>query len=1150
MTVEELQVLITADTNNIRKELNNVQSSLGKLQNKVNNTSKGILSSVIKGNIAAKLVATTVRAITNNISGAISRLDTLNNFPKVMSNLGVSSQDANASLKRLNQGLLGLPTTLDDAVSSVQRLTSSNGNVKASTEMFLALNNAILAGGASMQIQSSALEQLSQAYAKGKPDMMEWRTALTAMPAQLKQVAIAMGYVDANQLGEALRGGTVSMNDFMVKLVQLNRNGVNGFKSFEEQAANSTGGVATSMTNVKTAITRGLADIMNAIGQSNIAGFFQGIARAINSVIPYVSAFVKVMMMAVSFVGRLFKGNSNVAKESENVSNSLNSVGSSGGVAAKGIDEATGSAKKLKKELTGLAGFDDMTVLKEHDNTSGGGSSTGSTGGVGALGNIDMSAFDKLDEAEDKVQKIVDKLLTFFKPLQDIDFMPLKKSFDNLYSAIKPVGKLINDSLKKAYEKVLVPLAKFTIEKALPTFFNLLANAIKVLTPVIKAFQKVGEWLYDKFLLPIAKWTGNVIINALKGLSDALGKLADKINSNKGAQKVLEGIATAITSVAIAYGVFKVAWAAGLAIQGAITAFVGFQTAVGACVTAMSVMPAAATLIASQMTVLQLAYALCTGQLTLHEVATALATKAQLLFNAAMSANPIGLVIVAVAALTAGVIALAYALNGGTEAQKQEAEAMKEKAQAAADLKKSYEDLHETQQQAIDSGLSELQHTQTLANQLRELADEKGNVAEKDRARAEFILGELNEALGTEYEMVDGQIQKYDELCNTIDKAIEKKKLQCLFEAREVEYRQALSKWTDIVRQKEEAKLELEKAINDFEEDSSRANAERLISAQERYNDLDATVNECARDIRTYEDAMTENLKGNTEEAKNLLMNKQRSFETFDSTVEKGAEEQTRILKEQQDTALTNLTEYAKNYKAGVEGYTLDGLREAMDYAEKAKTEYAKVGKNINEGLQQGLNETKGKVTGTISGEMTDINNEAQRGLDEHSPSRKFYTYGENINQGLINGLNSNSGRVNSTVGSIASGLLNRFKNILGIHSPSSVFKGFAKNTIQGYVNGIDENSNLAVHSIENMAKDLTRVDIEPSLNTDFEIRRNVEVTNTMSNQNLIDKMSEFADKDIVNNVTVKIGEDTIISKVIKGIQDKNFETNGGAFAL
>ena len=292
MTIEDLQVLITANTDSLRKEIEKSKKDITSLQKTANDTSSKMLKSfkLLKAGIIALGIG---KLIGSQMDDAVSRLDALNNFPRVMSNLGVSNADAKASVDRLSEALIGLPTTLDDATNSVQRFTSANGNVKASTEMFLALNNAILAGGGSAQVQSTALEQLSQAYAKGKPDMMEWRSAMTAMPAQLKQVAIAMGYASSNELGEALRSGKVSMNDFMKTLIELNKNGANGFKSFEEQARNATGGVGTSITNMKTALTRGLADIMNAIGQSNIAGFFNGIAKAINAVVPYIVGFVK-----------------------------------------------------------------------------------------------------------------------------------------------------------------------------------------------------------------------------------------------------------------------------------------------------------------------------------------------------------------------------------------------------------------------------------------------------------------------------------------------------------------------------------------------------------------------------------------------------------------------------------------------------------------------------------------------------------------------------------------------------------------------------------------------------------------------------------------------------------------------------------------
>lgn len=418
MTIEDLQVLITANTDSLRKEVQKAQKDITGLQKTANDTSSKMLKSfnMLKKGIIALGIG---KIIGSQMDDAVSRLDALNNFPRVMSNLGISNDDAQASMKRLSDALIGLPTTLDEATQSVQRFTSANGNVKASTEMFLALNNAILAGGGSAQVQSTALEQLSQAYAKGKPDMMEWRSAMTAMPAQLKQVAIAMGYASSNELGENLRSGKVSMNDFMKTLIELNKNGANGFQSFEEQARNSTGGVATSMQNVKTAITRGLADIMNAIGQSNIAGFFQGIAKAINSVIPYIVGFVKACVTAVGVISSLF--GKSTKKDVDSTSTSLKNLGNSGGSTSKGLDKATGSANKLKKALNGLSAFDEMNVLKEADSGSSGDSDSGGFDASAGLGDIDLSGFDTgLGNVSSKADEVAQHIMEIFSAVGNV----------------------------------------------------------------------------------------------------------------------------------------------------------------------------------------------------------------------------------------------------------------------------------------------------------------------------------------------------------------------------------------------------------------------------------------------------------------------------------------------------------------------------------------------------------------------------------------------------------------------------------------------------------------------------------------------------------------------------------------------------------
>lgn len=253
----------------IDTELNtkDFENGLDKMQNSSKNAGSTI-KNIVAGLGITKLISKGLSVISSSIDDAVKRVDTLNNFPKVMSNLGISAEESSEAVDKMSEKLAGLPTTLDQGAAAVQRFTSKNGDVKKSTDLFLALNNAILAGGAPAEIQASALEQLSQSYAKGKPDMMEWRTAMSAMPAQLKQVAIAMGYVDADALGEALREGTVSMDDFMDTITKLNTEGVNGFQSFEEQARNSTGGIQTAIVVAKTQVVKGVASMINGINKS------------------------------------------------------------------------------------------------------------------------------------------------------------------------------------------------------------------------------------------------------------------------------------------------------------------------------------------------------------------------------------------------------------------------------------------------------------------------------------------------------------------------------------------------------------------------------------------------------------------------------------------------------------------------------------------------------------------------------------------------------------------------------------------------------------------------------------------------------------------------------------------------------------------
>ena len=247
--------------------LNGVGAESGKtFHNSFLDNVKGTALGVAVGN----LVSTGFNQFMGGLSTGIERLDIIKNFPRVMENLGVDSRSAAEAVDRVQQALVGLPTSLQGGVQAVQRLTTSMGDVDRATDVFIAFNNALVAGAAPASLQASALEQFSQAVAKGKPDMLEWRSLMNAMPAQLEQVAQSMG-MTSSELGEGLRKGDIAMDDFLDAIVALNETGVGEYGSFSEQVTAATSTIGTALTNVTNRIGAGWAAILDVIGQGNIA---------------------------------------------------------------------------------------------------------------------------------------------------------------------------------------------------------------------------------------------------------------------------------------------------------------------------------------------------------------------------------------------------------------------------------------------------------------------------------------------------------------------------------------------------------------------------------------------------------------------------------------------------------------------------------------------------------------------------------------------------------------------------------------------------------------------------------------------------------------------------------------------------------------
>lgn len=267
-------------TSSIADQLDGAFSGASKIGGKAGSDAGGKFSSGLSAKAGAvmglvsSVTSKAFDAISNSLGSAIGRVDTMNNFPKVMKNLGYSSQEAEASIKKMSASIDGLPTSLPGLTSMVQQLAPLCSNLDEATNIGIAFNDMCLASGASTADVSRAMQQYSQILSKGKPELQDWKTLQEVMPGQLNQVAKALIGPTANSkdLYNALKDGSITMDDFNAAVLKLDQEGVDGFASFAQQAKDSTQGIGTALDNISNRVAKAVQTIINAFGAENISG--------------------------------------------------------------------------------------------------------------------------------------------------------------------------------------------------------------------------------------------------------------------------------------------------------------------------------------------------------------------------------------------------------------------------------------------------------------------------------------------------------------------------------------------------------------------------------------------------------------------------------------------------------------------------------------------------------------------------------------------------------------------------------------------------------------------------------------------------------------------------------------------------------------
>ncbi len=277
MANKEVIVRLGADISGLKRSMSDAQKTVSGGTKGIGSMFKGVTSTIGKvvssvGKIAGtvgvfKLVDSAIGMITGSVGDAVNRVDTLRNAGKVFMNMGFGAEDADRMMKNLNESITGLPTPLDGAVRSVQTLSSATQDLDRAEQIFSAMNNGILGFGGSAQDVDGAVNMLSRSIGRGTMNGQEWNSIYDKAPALLDALAGSMGYT-MDELRTGLSEGTISMTDFEDGMIDLNKNGTDSMASLEKMAKDMTGGISTSIANMRTAVVRGMGNVIESFDEA------------------------------------------------------------------------------------------------------------------------------------------------------------------------------------------------------------------------------------------------------------------------------------------------------------------------------------------------------------------------------------------------------------------------------------------------------------------------------------------------------------------------------------------------------------------------------------------------------------------------------------------------------------------------------------------------------------------------------------------------------------------------------------------------------------------------------------------------------------------------------------------------------------------
>ena len=494
------------------------------------------------------------------------------------------------------------------------------------------------------------------------------------------------------------------------------------------------------------------------------------------------------------------------------------------------------------------------------------------------------------------------------------------------------------------------------------------------------------------------------------------------------------------------------------------------------------------------------------------------AKDAQLLLNAAQKANLFGLI--AGLAVGAGIAIYDYYRNleDSLEPTSLVSEKTQELCDKLSDQRTKWEEAKDAADTNIKNKDAEFQYYEGLKAELDGIVDGNGRIKEGYENRAKFITEELGDVTGEEIEIVDGVIQKYDELSVKLDEVLLKKKGEAYANIYADQFSEALSGKDDALN----AYMEAQNNYNSFRThtiytDSGQRNL-RIAELEQSYENLralgpDPTDDWFGGTLWTDFNNVKKELNQLKQEAadestlQQALMNAEDMYSEYSTTIANYQQLQQAITSGTKDELETSMY-YLENHFAtaetatsgylqrqayrinnelgntktavanGMAGVTQEDVTAMENMNIKAGIEWRKATSNAQKSMDDTVAaaaELSGKLwspmaaAATTGGSTFKATFDAQdtpsafNGLLERSQNIAYELYNNaayaaNMSaDGYLNTMEERRRQLEASVSYTASMISNAFNSALGIASPSKKFGWAAEMSVAGYINTIND---------------------------------------------------------------------------------------------